>query len=312
MDVRSVINGVNEIIKQALAPSSKTVYSRAWKHFSQCMNTLQIPFKGYDDLPLSVENIMLYIGYLHKKGYAPSTIITNISAISYVHKICDVPDPTQKFFIQKLLCGALKVSPRSDPRLPITDFILDRLMSSLDNTVDNPYLRSLFKAMYTISFFGLMIIGEITANTLVDVKLFLDQVQLFPNHIVLTISNFKHNTSKKPIELVLVKQKNVNICPVFALRNYLYLRGTSSGPLFCLPNFTPITRDLFIRHLKVSLKFCQLNPSLYKSHSFRIGGASYYASIGLSDQQIRLIGRWKSNAFRKYIRCQRLLLALKS
>jgi RES domain-containing protein len=37
-------------------------------------------------------------------------------------------------------------------------------------------------------------------------------------------------------------------------------------------------------------------------HSFRIGAASFAAEKSLSDAQVRFMGRWNSNAFRKYIR----------
>ena len=50
------------------------------------------------------------------------------------------------------------------------------------------------------------------------------------------------------------------------------------------------------------IKLCVLNPSVYKGHSFRIGAASHAAERGMSDAQIRILGRWKSNAFLKYIR----------
>ena len=50
------------------------------------------------------------------------------------------------------------------------------------------------------------------------------------------------------------------------------------------------------------IKFCGLNPARYKGHSFRIGAASHAADRGLSDAQIRVLGRWKSNAFHRYIR----------
>ena len=39
-----------------------------------------------------------------------------------------------------------------------------------------------------------------------------------------------------------------------------------------------------------------------KGHSFRIGAASFAADKGLSDAQVRALGRWKSNTFLKYIR----------
>lgn len=39
-----------------------------------------------------------------------------------------------------------------------------------------------------------------------------------------------------------------------------------------------------------------------KDIRFRIGAATLGKSKGISDEQIQLLGRWKSNAYRKYIR----------
>ena len=52
------------------------------------------------------------------------------------------------------------------------------------------------------------------------------------------------------------------------------------------------------------LKFCGLDTSRYKGHSFRIGAASHAADKGFSDAQIRTLGRWKSDAFHLYIRSE--------
>ena len=41
-------------------------------------------------------------------------------------------------------------------------------------------------------------------------------------------------------------------------------------------------------------------------HSFRIGAATFAAENGYSDAQIRLMGRWQSDVYRKYIRCPSL------
>ena len=82
---------------------------------------------------------------------------------------------------------------------------------------------------------------------------------------------------------------------------YLAIQGSSPGPLFCWPDNTPISRAYFTRLLKAALEFCDLDPTRYKSHSFRIGAASWAEANGMSDAQIRLFGRWKSNAFLRYI-----------
>ena len=64
----------------------------------------------------------------------------------------------------------------------------------------------------------------------------------------------------------------------------------------------PVSRTTFIDQLSLALKFCGLNPARCKVHSCRIGAASHAADRGLSDTQIRALGRLRSNAFHRYIR----------
>ena len=92
------------------------------------------------------------------------------------------------------------------------------------------------------------------------------------------------------------------VCPVLLLLEYLAIRGNSPGPLFMTQGNSPVSRSFFTDLLTRSLRTCGLNPALYKDHSFRIGAASFAADRGMSDAQIRALGRWKSNAFLKYIR----------
>ena len=87
-----------------------------------------------------------------------------------------------------------------------------------------------------------------------------------------------------------------------ANRLHRALRGTTSGPLFCWPGGAPVKRSIFVEQLNRALTFYNLDPTLYKAHSFRIGAATWAAAKGLSDPQIRQLGRWKSNAFLNYIR----------
>ena len=54
----------------------------------------------------------------------------------------------------------------------------------------------------------------------------------------------------------------------------------------------------------------RLDPSLYKSHSFRIGAASWAAAKGFSNSKIRQLGRWISNAFLNYIQTPSLATSL--
>jgi hypothetical protein len=57
----------------------------------------------------------------------------------------------------------------------------------------------------------------------------------------------------------------------------------------------------FPTHLSATIRLCGLDLARYNGHSLRVGAASYAARRGMSDPHVRLMGRWKSNAFHKYI-----------
>ena len=115
----------------------------------------------------------------------------------------------------------------------------------------------------------------------------------------LTFLDFKHSYNQPPLSFVIIRAPA--FCPIQLMLDYLTLRGYKPGPLFMASHGQPVSRTTFTDQLSLALK-CGLNPAHYKGHSFRIGATSHAADRGLSDTQIRVIGRWRSNAFHRYIR----------
>lgn len=116
----------------------------------------------------------------------------------------------------------------------------------------------------------------------------------------LVLKHYKHCDPTQPVELLIYRDQP--ICPVSQMLDYFSVRGNAPGPLFCSADGSPIPRSYFTRSLKEVLQYCNLDEDRYKTHSFRIGAASWAAAKGMSDSQIRAFGRWNSNAFLKYIR----------
>ena len=79
--------------------------------------------------------------------------------------------------------------------------------------------------------------------------------------------------------------------------------------MFCTDNGRPVQRKVFSEILSAVLNHCGLDPTKYKGHSFRIDAATFAAESGFLDAQTRVMGRWKSDAFRKYIRTASLTTA---
>lgn len=127
-----------------------------------------------------------------------------------------------------------------------------------------------------------------------------DHLQL----IDINIPHFKHSKSNVTTLRLHQNTKNPVICPCLALTQYLQLRkhGSPSEPLFSFMDKLPVSKQFFTHHLRTALAFCNLDLHRYQSHSFRIGAATTAALLGFSEIQIQNMCRWRSNAFKKYIR----------
>ena len=78
---------------------------------------------------------------------------------------------------------------------------------------------------------------------------------------------------------------------------YIFEFG-GDGPLFIFSNGRFLTR----RHVAALLVGALGQDINLNTHSFRIGGASALATANVPAYQIQLLGRWKSDAFLRYIR----------
>lgn len=294
------------MLQSSLQPSSIPTYNRAWQLFHQFFHTVFQTDFGF--LPISPPVLALFIAYLFNAQYAPSTVTTYVSALGYSHKLMNFPDPSKVFYVSQMLKGFRKVGFRLDSRLPITLPILDKLISVAPRLQGSYYQLSQFRAMCSLAFYAFLRIGEITSVSKRDSTppLQLYQITKLLNQagdlvgFKVTFGDFKHNYNSRPFSIEVRRQPHS--CPVDLLATYLALRGSGSGPLFMTVDGLPISRAHFSQQLSLAIQFCGLAPSRYKGHSFRIGAASFAADQGFSDTQIRLLGRWKSNAFQKYIR----------
>ena len=87
--------------------------------------------------------------------------------------------------------------------------------------------------------------------------------------------------------------------PIILLRTYTHLRDHKHGarsPLFLTENGQHPSRTWFNK------RFFALLDHSYGGQSARAGGATFYASLGVSEDILQAIGRWSSSAWKIYIR----------
>jgi len=91
--------------------------------------------------------------------------------------------------------------------------------------------------------------------------------------------------------------------------SYLATRGSQAGPLFVTKQGKGLTCQMFSSALNILLTRLKLDCRSYNTHSFRIGAATSAAQAMIPDNQIKMLGRWQSDAYQCYIKTPREELA---
>ena len=282
-----------QILPQALAPTTQVHYSRSWTKYLEFTHHIGISAS----LPISIRYACLFLVFLFNHNFAASSLSTITSGLSYFHKIRNITDPFQSFPVRQMLQALKKVSPSSpDTRRPISECLLFQLLDKIPTLGLPAYESTLFATMFLFAFYFGLRIGEITSS---QHNLQYDEIKVTPSSVVITFHSHKHsNRQSLPHS---IQPTSLRHCPVAYAIKYLNFRPPLPGPFFMLRN-KPISSKQFSSKLRQLLILLNLPHQSYSPHSFRIGAATHWFSKDLSEQRIRQLGRWSSNAFSSYIR----------
>ena len=293
----------------SLAPSTSKFYKHCWVRFA---TFVRVKLKKSAHLPINLSHLLCYIAHLHGEGLGASSLLTHLSGLSHWHKLKGYSDVTHHYLVAKAIAGVRQVSPRQDLRLPISLPMLHNLIAALPKVCSCRYEYRLFQSIFALTHHGFLRIGEVVARSMRNQKgiVQMSDLHLAENNkqMILTIRKFKHSAKQGPQNIVIKRSADIpkQFCPTQLIRKYLALRSKLPGPLFCWRDNMPCTSRSFDAKLKEVLRACNYSSKHFKGHSFRIGAASEAAAKGCSDSQIRNLGRWQSDAFKKYIRIANL------
>jgi len=254
--------------------------------------------------PVPEAHILLFISFLSIQQFSPSTINSHIAALSFVHNVNGWVNPTESFMVSKLKEGCRRSNRRSDGRLPITPSLLSRIINVLPLICKSSYEAQLFKAAFLLAFFGFLRVGELASTKHQDISrlIALNDISFASHTVTLRIRYSKTDQLGNAFYINIQGSSNMELCPVKALLSYLNFRPPHAGPLFIHFNKEAITSAQFSFILKEGIKLLGLCPRFFSSHSFRIGAATAAAICGFNEESIKCFGRWKSSAYRSYIR----------
>ena len=183
-------------------------------------------------------------------------------------------------------------------RLPISRKLLELMLYELNRILSTqPYLLTLYRALFMLAYYGLMRVGELTTG---DHPVLAKDISVGTNKdkILIYLRTSKtHGKEAQPQEINIESLDRMpqqgNFCPLRSTLNYYTTRGnynTDSEPFFIFQDRTPVTPN----HARVVLcrMLCalDLDPDLYGMHSTRSRRASDMYRMGYSIPQIQKAG----------------------
>lgn len=170
-----MVTVIQHLLDASLSDLTTQAYQKSVTMFHQfCQSELHLTHW----FPAKTPAIISFIAFCFQKGYAPSSITSVISAISYVHKMHTFADPAATFVVRKLLHGAAKLRSSGDQRAPVTKSVLHKLVCSTPHISCCYYNNILTSAMYLLAFHAFLRIGEIAVTSTAKIGQVLQVSQL--------------------------------------------------------------------------------------------------------------------------------------
>ena len=272
-------------------------------------------------LPAQENKLCSFVAYLAKSGISYQTIECYLSAVKHmqVERGMGELQFTSMPVLEHVLRGVKKEhAKKAKPtltRLPITSTILLQIRAVWERDAKDFDKIMLWAACCTC-YFGFLRSGEVCVPSAKEydpsAHLSMNDIAVDshekPSVISVNIKASKSDPYRQGVTIFL-GATDQPLCPVKALLAYIAVRGQTAGPLFQFKDKQPLTREKLVVNLRAALTEAGLNPKDYAGHSFRIGAATTAHIKGVEDSTIMTLGRWKSEAYRRYVRIPKEHLA---
>ncbi|XP_053797310.1 uncharacterized protein LOC128787294 isoform X1 [Vidua chalybeata] len=223
--------------------------------------------------PIPIEQIRDFLVTMESQDLPPTKIIMYMEGLSFISRMVDHPDPLPDPLVCYMMSRVKqRISRSNDEYSPVTIEVLRSLLGTLESVCSSPYECMLFRAIFTVAFFGVLHIEQMVANHQNIAQpglLNLSDLQLTEGHATLSLHPSYVGQQRCLIQLRL--RKEMWVCPVEALRIYVAARPRGEGPLFVHSNSMAVTKREFLTVFHCGLRFAGLPPNQYAVHSFWLG-----------------------------------------
>ena len=269
--------------------------------------------------PATESKLITYCAYAHESiGLRPKTIGTYVAGLCFEHKIRGWEDPRgEGGLLGLVLDGCHRIDKENGVedrlRLGIDARLLDKLIRSLDLS---KFREARFAAFATLAYFGAFRPSELVMSESGS-RLHWADYRVVDHESGVRYLEIRQYVSKTrqfgPSITIAVGATDGPTCPKALMDRYAsHLRGRlGTSPVFAQEDgVSPYTYTQALVDVRFFLRRAGVKDvSSYSLHSFRIGMASEAGRRNLPDHLIKMLGRWNSDCFLRYIRADPVHLA---
>ena len=301
---------IEKLISQQHRSSTAKIYLSIWRQFNRFVLSLDIVSKSWE------ERTTLFVGFLIEKGMQSATVKTYVSAIKKMLVMDKYNWQDSKVLMSSLTRACHLVNDRVKARFAIKCGLLELILFEVERFFGSRkqwYLECLYKALFAISYYGLMHVGEVTNSPHVLCVCNVHVAKNKENFLLVLYSSKTHDLKNLPQKIKITSNRNERMgnyvhrhfCPFKLIKLFLQERGNymdENEPFFVFRDKKAVNAEAARKLLRTLLKNLSLDGLLYDMHSFRIGRTSDLAKSGYTIPEIQRMGIWHSNVVYKYIR----------
>lgn len=172
--------------------------------------------------PAVPETVVLFLAEQAQSGIAPGTLERRLAAIRYVHRLKDLPSPTDDQKVRGALAGIRRVHGAHPRRRK--DPVLDHQVQQMIALCPDTLIGVRDRAILALGFAGAFRSGELAALQVADLAFHPD------GHLVCTVRRSKTDQEGQGFEKPIYN--GLRLRPVTHLRTWLAQSGVDEGPVF--------------------------------------------------------------------------------
>ena len=226
-------------------------------------------------------------------------------------------DWNDKLVLVRSLAKACRlINDRVRTRLLIHCGLLEMILFEVQRiftTKKQWYLELMNKTLFMVAYYGLMRIGELTLSQHILKAKNVHMAKNKDKLMLVLYSSKTHNKGSKPQKIKLTanhieksgQYRKRHFCPFKLTREFILVRGdyvSDEEQFFIFRDRSPVTAYHARTILKTVLNNIGLDSNNYGMHSFRIGRTTDLIKLGYSVDEVKMLGRWRSNVIYKYIK----------